>query len=83
MGKFGMRDFICPGTRVGPTEDPEVHFNLLVDTFCFTVRLGVVGSGEGEIIVEELSYPQNHVKFNSGSPFSCPPTPEHFRPASS
>ena len=32
---------------------------------------------------EELSYPQNHIKFNSGSPLSHPPTPEHFHPASS
>ena len=30
-----------------------------------------------------VSYPQNRVKFNSGSPLSCPPTLEHFRPASS
>ena len=53
--KFGMGDLICPGTRVGSTEDPKVHFNFLVDMFCFAIRLGVIGGGEGEIIVEEFS----------------------------
>ena len=55
VGKFSRRDFVCPGTRVGPTEDPKVHFNLLVDAFGFTIRLEVVGSREGEIIVEEFA----------------------------
>ena len=45
VGEFSMRDFVCPGTRVGPTEDLKVHFNLLIDMFYFAVRLGVVGSG--------------------------------------
>ena len=53
--KFSMGDLVCPGTRVGPTEDPKVGFNLLVNMFCFTIRLGVVGGRKGEIIVEELS----------------------------
>ena len=51
VGKFSMGDFVCPGTGVGPAEDPKVHFDLLVDTFCFTVGLGVIGSREGEIVV--------------------------------
>ena len=55
VGKFSMRDFIGLGTRVGPTEDPKVCFNLLVDTFCFAIRLRVVGCGEGEVIVQEFS----------------------------
>ena len=41
--EFGMGDFIGPGTRVGATEDPKVCFNLLVDTFCLSIRLRVVG----------------------------------------
>ena len=93
--KFGMRDLVCPGTRVGFTEDLKVSLNLLVDTFSFSIRLWVVCSREGEIVVEELikllsksrcellSCPQNRVKFNSGSLLSHPPTPEHFCPASS
>ena len=51
VSEFGMGDFVSPGIRVGPTEDPKVCFNLLVDTFCFTVGLRVVGSGEGEVVV--------------------------------
>ena len=51
MGELRMGDLISSGTRVGPAEDLKVRFNLLVDTFCFTIRLGVIGSGEGEIIV--------------------------------
>ena len=53
--KFGVGDLVCPGTRVGSAEDLKVHFNLLVDMFCFSVRLWVVCGGEGEVIVEEHS----------------------------
>ena len=55
VAKFCMGDFISPGAGVGSTEDPKVGFNLLVDTFRFTIRLWVVGSGEGEVIVQEFS----------------------------
>ena len=55
VGKLHMGDLISPGTWVGSTEDLEVCFNLLVDTFCFTIRLWMVGSGEGEVIVQEFS----------------------------
>ena len=53
VGKLSIRDFVSPGTRVGPTEDPKMCLNLLVDMFCFAVRLGVIGGGKGEVIVEE------------------------------
>ena len=55
VGEFGVGDLVSPGTRVGPTEDLKVRFNLLVDMFGFTVRLEVVGNGEGEIVVEEFA----------------------------
>ena len=55
VGKFSVRDFVCPGTRVGPAEDLKVCFNLLVNMFCFTIRLRVVCGGKGEVIVEELA----------------------------
>ena len=45
MCEFSVGDFIGPGTRVGPTEDPKVYFNLLVDMLHFAIRLGVIGSG--------------------------------------
>ena len=55
VGKFCMRDFVSPETRVGPAEDPKVRLNLLVDTLCLAIRLEVVGHGEGEIVIEELA----------------------------
>ena len=55
VGELCMGDSIGSGTWVGPTEDPKVHFYLLVNIFRLTIRLGVVGSGEGEIIVEEFA----------------------------
>ena len=51
VGELHMGDLISPGTGVGPAKDPKVHFNLLIDTFCFTVGLRVVGCGKGEVIV--------------------------------
>ena len=53
VGELHMGDLISPGTRVGPVEDPKVRFNFLVDTFCFAIRLWVVGGGEREVVVEE------------------------------
>ena len=55
VGKFHIGDLISPGTRVGPAEDPKIHFNLLVNVFHFTVGLWIVGSGKGEVIVEEFA----------------------------
>ena len=37
VGKFCLRDFIGPGTRVVSTEDLKVCFDLLVDMFSFVV----------------------------------------------
>ena len=55
VGELNVRDFVSPGTWVGSAEDLKVCFNLLVDTFCFTVRLRMVGGGKGEVIVQEFS----------------------------
>ena len=54
MGKLHVGDFISLGTWIGSTEDLKVSFNLLVDTFCFTVGLEVIGGGEGEVIIQEF-----------------------------
>ena len=54
MDKLHMGDLIGPGTQVGPIEDLKVCLNLLVDTFHFTVKLRMVGSGEGEVVVQEF-----------------------------
>ena len=47
MGKFGMGNVVCPRSGVIPAEDPKVCFDFLVYLFGFSIRLGVVGSGEG------------------------------------
>ena len=49
-----MRDFVGPGTWVASVKDPKVCFNLLVYTFCFTIRLRAVCSGEEQVVVEEF-----------------------------
>ena len=55
MSKFSMGDVIGPRSRVISTEDSKVRFNFLVHPFGFPVRLGVVGSGKGKVIFQELS----------------------------
>ena len=52
--EFCMGDFVSPGGRVRSTKDPQIGFDFLVDLFCFSIRLRVVGSGEGKVIVEEF-----------------------------
>ena len=53
--EFCMENFVSPGGGVRFTEDSQIGFNFLVDSFSFSVRLKVIGSGEGKIIVEEFS----------------------------
>ena len=55
VGEFRVGDLVGPGTGIEPTENLKVCFNLLVDTFCFTVGLWVIGGGEGQVIVKEFS----------------------------
>ena len=55
VGKLCMGDLISLGTQVRSTEDLKVHFDFLVNMFCFTVGLRIVDSGKGEVIVKEYS----------------------------
>ena len=55
VSKFGMGDVIGPRSGVVPAEDPKVCFNFLVYPFGSSVSLGMVGSGEGEVILQEFS----------------------------
>ena len=55
VSEFGMSYRICPRGGVISTEDSKVCFNFLVDPFHFSVRLEVIGSREGEVVVKELS----------------------------
>ena len=47
VSKFGMGDVIGPRSGVVSTEDSKVHFDFLVYSFSFSVRLGMVGGGKG------------------------------------
>ena len=55
VGEFCVGDFVSPETGVGPIEDPKVCFDLLVYMFCFAIGLGVIGGGQGEVVIEESS----------------------------
>ena len=57
VSELHMGDLIGPGTGVGPTEDLEVHFNFLIDMFHFSIKLEVIDSREGEVIVHEFPKP--------------------------
>ena len=54
MCEFHMGNFVSPGSRVKSTKDSQVGLNFLVDSFGFSIRLRMVYSGEGKIIVEEF-----------------------------
>ena len=47
MSEFGVGDVISPGSGVISAEDSKVRFDFLVYPFSFSIRLGVVGSGQG------------------------------------
>ena len=47
VSEFGVGDVISPGSGVVSAEDSKVCFDFLVYSFGFSVRLGVVGGGEG------------------------------------
>ena len=54
MHEFCMGNFVSLESRVRSTKDPQIGFYFLVDSFHFSIRLRVVGGGEGKIIVEGL-----------------------------
>ena len=51
MGKFGESYRVSPRGGVISAEDSKVSFNLLIDSFSFSVGLGMVCSRQGEVIV--------------------------------
>ena len=56
MGAVIVSEF-CVGDRFGPrcgiiaTEDTKIGLDFLVNSFSFAVRLGMIGGGEGEVVV--------------------------------
>jgi len=55
VGEFNVRDLFRPRGRVCAAEDAEISFYFLVNAFGFSVGLGVIGSGKGEVVVENSS----------------------------
>ena len=55
MGEFCKGNVLCPGSRIGATENPKVSFHFLVNTFSFSIGLRVISGGEGKLIAKEFS----------------------------
>ena len=53
MVKLSSGEKVRPFPRVVGTEDAEVCFNFLIGSFCLSIHLRVIRSGEFDIIVEE------------------------------
>ena len=53
MYKFISRKEVWPAVRVIGVENTEICFNLLVDSLHLSIILGVVGSGELDIVFEK------------------------------
>ena len=45
---------MCPGLRVVSTEDVEIGFEFLIGSFGLSIGLRVVGSGEFDVIFQEM-----------------------------
>ena len=55
MMKLSGGKEVHPFLRVVGTEDAKICFNLLIGSFCLSICLWVICSGEFDIIVEESS----------------------------
>ena len=55
MLEFGSREEVWPTSGIIGIEYLKIGFDFLVGSFCLSVGLWVVGSGESDIIFEEWS----------------------------
>ena len=53
MMKLSSGKEVRPFPRVVGTEDAKICFNLLIGSFCLSIRLRVICGGEFDIVVEE------------------------------
>ena len=53
MMKLSGGKEVHPFLRVVGTEDAKICFNLLIGSFCLSICLRVICSGESDIIVKE------------------------------
>ena len=53
MDKFGRGEELGPFPRVVGAEDPKIGFNILIGLFSLSIRLGVVGRGETNVLFKD------------------------------
>ena len=53
MMKLSGGKEVRPFLRVVGAEDAKICFNLLIGSFCLSIRLRVICSGEFDVVVEE------------------------------
>ena len=53
MVELGGREELHPFSRVIGAEDMEIGLKFLVGSFCLSIGLRVIGSGESYVIIEE------------------------------
>ena len=53
MMKFGGGEELHPFSQVVDIEDAEIGLEFLIGSFSLSVSLGMVGSGESYVIIEE------------------------------
>ena len=54
MVEFGGGEELHPFSRVISAEDAEVGLEFLIGSFSLSVGLGMIGSGESYVLVEEV-----------------------------
>ena len=53
MSKFGRGEELSPFLKIMGTEDLKIGFNLLIGSFGLSIRLGVVGRGETDVVFKD------------------------------
>ena len=53
--EFGRGKELRPLVRIIGAEDTEISFDFLIGSFSLSISLGVIGSGEVDIIFEKSS----------------------------
>ena len=53
--EFGSREELCPRCRVIGTKDTKINLKFLIGSFSLSIDLGVIGSGQLNIVFQEVS----------------------------
>ena len=67
MAEFHEGVQLVPCFGVVEAKDPEIDFEFLIDSFCFSISLGVVGGTPECLHSEELHYLAEYLKGKLGS----------------